>query len=65
MGLYRPIVASWTKKTLQDHFFTKAKKEGYASRAAYKLKEIQTKHKLIKPGGDMGQGQGQMGPVVT
>lgn len=27
-------------------------KEGYVSRAAYKLKEIQKKHKLIKPGGN-------------
>lgn len=35
----RPIVcmSNWSKKTLQDVYFQKAKKEGYASRAAYKV----------------------------
>jgi hypothetical protein len=33
-----------------DHYFKEAKKAGYVSRAAYKLLEIQNKHKLIKPG---------------
>ncbi|GMH37237.1 hypothetical protein BSKO_05110 [Bryopsis sp. KO-2023] len=42
---------SWTKKVLQDEFFLKAKKAGYVSRAAFKLKQIQTKHKIIPPGG--------------
>ncbi len=34
----------------KDHFYTKAKKEGYRSRAAYKLMEIQNKYRIIKPG---------------
>jgi 23S rRNA (uridine2552-2'-O)-methyltransferase len=34
----------------KDHLYEKAKSEGYASRAAYKLKEIQQKFKLIKQG---------------
>eukprot|EP00798_Chlamydomonas_sp_ICE-L_P019003 gene19003-25587_t len=47
----RPVVAAWSKRTvIDDHWFKMAKKEGYVSRAAYKLKEIQKKHKLIKPG---------------
>jgi 23S rRNA (uridine2552-2'-O)-methyltransferase len=38
-------------KQVQDHYFRKAKKEGFAARSAFKLKEIDAKHKLIK-GGD-------------
>ncbi|KAF6254985.1 ribosomal RNA methyltransferase FtsJ domain-containing protein [Scenedesmus sp. NREL 46B-D3] len=49
--LARPVVAAWTKQTLTDHFFKEAKKQGYVSRAAFKLLEIQKKHKVIKPGG--------------
>lgn len=46
-----PAVAmAWTKQTLQDHFFKEAKKHGYVSRAAFKLLEIQKKHRIIKPG---------------
>ncbi|KAG1679133.1 hypothetical protein FOA52_000488 [Chlamydomonas sp. UWO 241] len=49
-GLCRPI-AAWNKMTVvTDPWFKLAKKEGYVSRAAYKLVEIQKKHKLIKPG---------------
>ncbi len=34
----------------QDHYFKQAKVEGYASRAAFKLKEIQEKYHIIRPG---------------
>lgn len=34
----------------KDHYYKQAKKEGYASRAAYKLKEIQKKYKILRPG---------------
>jgi 23S rRNA (uridine2552-2'-O)-methyltransferase len=33
----------------KDHLYKKAKEEGYRSRAAYKLKEIQATHKIIAP----------------
>lgn len=33
----------------KDHFYHKAKSEGFRSRAAYKLDELQSKHKIIKP----------------
>lgn len=46
----RPILAAWTKKVQHDYYFKEAKKTGYVSRAAYKLLEIQDKHKIIKPG---------------
>lgn len=34
----------------KDHLYEKAKQEGYRSRASYKLKELNSKHKLIKHG---------------
>jgi 23S rRNA (uridine2552-2'-O)-methyltransferase len=34
----------------QDHYFKKAKKEGFLARSAYKLDEIQKKYRVIKPG---------------
>ena len=34
----------------KDHFYKKAKKEGFASRAVYKLFEIQKKYRLLKKG---------------
>lgn len=33
----------------KDHFYNKAKAEGYRSRAAYKLKELAARYKLFKP----------------
>jgi 23S rRNA (uridine2552-2'-O)-methyltransferase len=34
----------------KDHFHQRAKREGYRSRAAYKLDEIQTRHGLLRAG---------------
>ena len=38
------------RRTLHDEFFKRAKQEGYRSRAAYKLKQIQDAKQLIKKG---------------
>ena len=35
-------------KKVQDHYFLKAKKEGYVARSVYKLQEIDKKHHLLK-----------------
>lgn len=35
-------------KEVQDHYFKKAKKEGYPARSVYKLEEAQIKHGLLK-----------------
>ena len=40
----------WLQRQLNDVYVQRAKKEGYRSRAAYKLIEINTKHRLMKPG---------------
>jgi len=40
-------VSSYERK---DHFHRRAQREGFRSRAAYKLEEIQTKHRLLRRG---------------
>ena len=40
----------WLKEHFADEYVKKAKQQGYPSRAAYKLLEIQTKDHLFKPG---------------
>lgn len=40
----------WMREHLDDHYVQRAWKDGYRSRASYKLLEIQEKDKLIKPG---------------
>jgi 23S rRNA (uridine2552-2'-O)-methyltransferase len=41
---------SWLHDHLNDPYVQLAQREGYRSRAAYKLKEIDEEYKLIKPG---------------
>lgn len=40
----------WLERQLNDPYVALAQKEGYRSRAAYKLKEIDDRYKLLKPG---------------
>jgi 23S rRNA (uridine2552-2'-O)-methyltransferase len=40
----------WLERQLNDPYVAKARREGYRSRAAYKLIEIDDKHRLLKPG---------------
>jgi 23S rRNA (uridine2552-2'-O)-methyltransferase len=40
-------VATYERK---DHFHQRAKREGFRSRAAYKLDELQRAHRLLRPG---------------
>ena len=40
----------WMREHLGDHFVKRAHKEGYRSRAAYKLLEVNEKYHIIKPG---------------
>jgi 23S rRNA (uridine2552-2'-O)-methyltransferase len=41
---------AWLERQLNDPYVTRAKREGYRSRAAYKLLEIDEKHKILKAG---------------
>jgi len=40
----------WLQRQLNDPYVAAAKREGYRSRAAYKLVQIDDKHRLLKPG---------------
>ena len=40
----------WLQRQLNDPYVVKARKEGFRSRAAYKLLEIDEKYKLLRPG---------------
>jgi len=40
----------WLERQLNDPYVLQAKREGFRSRAAYKLKEIDDKYRLLKPG---------------
>ena len=42
--------ANWLREHFNDPFVKQAQKDGYRSRASYKLLEIQEKDKLIRPG---------------
>lgn len=42
--------AGWLKEHVDDYWVQQAQKEGYRSRAAYKLIEIDEKDQLLKPG---------------
>ena len=42
--------SGWLQEHFNDQFVKQSKQDGYRSRAAYKLLEIQHKDKLIKPG---------------
>ncbi|WP_105201052.1 MULTISPECIES: 23S rRNA (uridine(2552)-2'-O)-methyltransferase RlmE [unclassified Pseudoalteromonas] len=40
----------WLKEHFDDHYVHEAQKQGWRSRAVFKLEEIQQKDKLLKPG---------------
>jgi len=58
----------WLERQLNDPFVSKAKIDGYRSRAAYKLLEIDEKYKLFKPGGrivDLGAAPGGWAQIAA
>lgn len=57
----------WMMEHVNDHYVHLAQKEGYRSRAAYKLKEIDDKDKLLFPGAcvaDLGAAPGSWSQVA-
>lgn len=59
---------AWLREHFDDHYVKRAQKEGYRSRACYKLLEIQEKDHLIKPGMcvvDLGAAPGSWSQVAV
>lgn len=59
---------NWIKGHVKDPFVIKAQKDGYRSRAAYKLIEIDKKYHIIKPGikaVDLGAAPGGWSQVLS
>jgi len=57
----------WLARQLNDPYVARAKRDGYRSRAAYKLIEIDDKHHLLKQGGrvaDLGAAPGGWSQVA-
>src|SRR3954449_12516577 len=40
----------WLERQLNDPYVARAKREGYRSRAAYKLAEVDDKYRFLRPG---------------
>lgn len=58
----------WLKEHFDDQYVKASKEEGYRSRAVYKLKQIQEKYRLIKPGMivvDLGAAPGGWSQLMT
>ncbi len=66
--VYLPFVGrSWHEKRKRDGFYKKAKREGYLSRAAYKLKEINRENTVMREGAtvvDLGAAPGGWSQVA-
>ena len=67
-GNKTPSQRAWLERQLNDPYVARAKREGYRSRAAYKLLEIDDKHRLLKPGGrivDLGAAPGGWSQIAA
>ncbi len=59
---------AWIKEHVNDSFVKQARKDGYRSRAAYKLLEINQRNRLLEPGMtvvDLGAAPGSWSQVVA
>jgi 23S rRNA (uridine2552-2'-O)-methyltransferase len=59
---------TWLERQLNDPYVIRAKREGFRSRAAFKLTEIDDKHHLLKPGAkvaDLGAAPGGWSQVAV
>jgi 23S rRNA (uridine2552-2'-O)-methyltransferase len=59
---------TWLERQLNDPYVARARREGYRSRAAYKLIEIDDKHRLLKRGAkvvDLGAAPGGWSQVAA
>ncbi len=59
---------AWLERQLSDPYVARAKREGFRSRAAYKLAEIDDKYKVLKPGArvvDLGAAPGGWSEIAA
>jgi 23S rRNA (uridine2552-2'-O)-methyltransferase len=59
---------TWLERQLSDPYVARAKREGFRSRAAYKLAEIDEKYRVLKPGArvvDLGAAPGGWSDVAV
>src|SRR5512141_764110 len=58
----------WLRRHVNDPYVQRSKREGYRSRSAYKLTEIDERDKLLRPGlaaGDLGAAPGGWSQVLA
>jgi 23S rRNA (uridine2552-2'-O)-methyltransferase len=63
-----PAQKRWLNRQLNDPYVARAKREGWRSRAAFKLLELDDKHRLLKPGArvvDLGAAPGGWSQVAA
>jgi 23S rRNA (uridine2552-2'-O)-methyltransferase len=59
---------TWLERQIRDPYVARAKREGFRSRAAYKLAEIDDKYRLLKPGArvvDLGAAPGGWSEIAA
>ena len=67
-GNRTPSQRAWLERQLNDPYVARAKREGWRSRAAFKLIEMDDKYRLLKPGGrvvDLGAAPGGWAQVAA
>ena len=65
---HRPSSQRWLERQLNDPYVSAAKREGWRSRAAFKLAEIDDKHRFLKPGArvvDLGAAPGGWSQIAA
>jgi len=63
-----PSSRAWLERQIRDPYVARAKREGFRSRAAYKLAEIDDKYRLLRPGArvvDLGAAPGGWSEVAA
>jgi 23S rRNA (uridine2552-2'-O)-methyltransferase len=65
---HKPSSQRWLERQLNDPYVAAAKRDGFRSRAAFKLTEIDDKYKFLKPGGrvvDLGAAPGGWSQIAA
>jgi 23S rRNA (uridine2552-2'-O)-methyltransferase len=65
---HKPSSRAWLERQISDPYVARARREGYRSRAAYKLAEIDDRFHLLKPGArvvDLGAAPGGWSEIAA